>query len=145
MSELVSKRVRLKSTVVMLYMTVHCSRLTLRSVLSLPIFISPMSGMLITAWQVYWAPCEVLRELNERLLSLVVPLTATVSLSITLLSPSLPPLQVTVSSASDERWATVVTVQVNSVMSPTLPVVGPETATSGSGRPVEREKESTAL
>ena len=93
----------------------------------------------MTAWQVYWAPCEVLRELNERGLSLVVPLTPIVSLSITVLSPSLPPLQVTVSSASGERWATVVTVQVSSVISPTLPVVGPETATSGSGISVEKE------
>ena len=103
------------------------------------VIVSPMSGMLMTAWQVYLAPCEVLRKLNERFLSLVVPLTATVSLSITLLSPSLPPLQVTVSSASGERWATVVTVQVNSLMSPTLPVAGPETTTSGSGRSVERD------
>ena len=102
-------------------------------VLLLPVLVTLIDGILMVAWQVYWAPCDVSRGLNVRVLVLVAPLTVA-ALSVTPALPTPPPLHWTVMSAFATRLATVVTVHVNWSSSPATPVVIPEIMISGSGR-----------
>ena len=110
------------------------------SVLLLPVLVTLIDGMLMVAWHVYWAPCDVSRGLNVRVLVLVAPLTVA-ALSITPALPTLPPLHWTVSSELATRLATGVTIHVNRCSSPTIPVESPEITTSGSGRSEEGDRE----
>ena len=102
------------------------------SLLSLALLIRLIDDRLMSAWQVYSAPCDVCRELNVSVLILVTPLTV-VPLSVTPFPlPTLPPLHCTVGCVI--RYSTTLTLHVNCNSSPAMLAVGPEIVTTGSGR-----------
>ena len=90
----------------------------------------------MTALQLYSAPCEVFSGPNVRLPVITVSLTLRVTLSVTPLRPTLPPLHVMSTIALSERCSTTVSVHTKAKSWPATPIEALllERVTCGSGR-----------
>ena len=112
--------------------------------LSLSELVTLIAGRLISAWQVYSAPWDVLRGLNVSVLILVTPLWV-VSPSVRLAPlPTLPPLHWTVGVTV--RFSTTVTVHVNTSSSPAVGLLSLEVVvTSGAASSGEGVRSHNSL